>query len=246
MRQFAHQIDETLAFFAQAVGHGDAHIFKEQFGSIGFIHADFVEVAAAFETFAVGFNQDNRHALIGRLNFGVGLNTDEDQVGILAIGDVGFAAVDDIMIAVFLGSGLHPLKIAAGAGFSHRNGGDNLARDHFWQPMLLLFFAAVAGNIVHNDIGLQREACGYAAIISRLFIDNSVIAKVEAKAAIFHRNGGAEHADFASLGPNGFGHNALFLPLLCVRRDFLLQKLAHRLTEGLMIFIIGGAWNAIE
>ena len=127
LRQFAHQIDEALALFAQAIGHGDADIFEEQFRCVGFVHADFVKVATAFETFTLGFDKDNRHALIGGLNFGVGFDADQNQVRILAIGDIGFAAVDDVMVAILLGSGLHSLKIATSAGLSHRDGRDDLA-----------------------------------------------------------------------------------------------------------------------
>ena len=154
MRQLAHQIDEALALFAQAIGHGDANIFEEQFGRVGFVHADFVKVATAFETFTIGFDKDNRHPLIGGLNFGVGFDADQDQVRILAIGDVGFAAIDDIMIAILLGSGLHALQVASGARLGHGDGGDHLARNHLGQPMLLLLFAAIAGDVIDNDVRL--------------------------------------------------------------------------------------------
>ena len=152
LRQFAHQIDEALAFFAQTVGHWHADIFEEQFRGISFIHTDFVEVTAALEAVTIRLNEDNRHALIRWLDFGVGFDADQDQVGVLAIGDIGFAAVDDIMVAVFTRGGLHALKIASGAGLRHGDGGDDLARDHLGQPMLFLLFAAVAGDIVYDDI----------------------------------------------------------------------------------------------
>ena len=56
------------------------------------------------------------------------------------------------MVAVFTRGCLHTLKIASGAGLGHGDGGDDFARDHLGQPMLLLLFAAVAGDIVYDDI----------------------------------------------------------------------------------------------
>ena len=93
--------------------------------------------------------------------------------------------------------------------------------------MLLLLFAAIAGDVIYYDIGLKRETSRYAAIISRFFVNDGVVAKVEAKAAIFNGRSGAQHANFASLGPDGFWDDAVFLPLLCVGGDFLLQEQAH-------------------
>ena len=102
-------------------------IFEKQFRCVGFVHADFIKVAAALKSLALGFNEDDRHAFIGRLNLCVCFDADKDQVRILTIGNVGFAAVDDVMVAVFFGGSLHSLKIATSAGLSHRNGRDDLA-----------------------------------------------------------------------------------------------------------------------
>src|SRR3546814_2136677 len=75
-------------------------------------------------------------ALPRRLDLGIGLDADEDQVGVLAVGDEGLRPVDDIVIAILLRGRAHPLKVAAGARFGHRDRGDRLARHHPGQPAL--------------------------------------------------------------------------------------------------------------
>src|SRR3546814_7673887 len=54
LRQFAHQIDEALPLFAEAVGDRHADVVEEKLRRIGLVLPDLVEVAAALESFAVG------------------------------------------------------------------------------------------------------------------------------------------------------------------------------------------------
>src|SRR3546814_4809111 len=69
------------------------------------------------------------------------------------------------MIAILLRGRAHPLKVGAGARFGHRDRGDRLARHHFGQPVLLLLFAAIFDDIGGDDVRLEREARGCAAVI---------------------------------------------------------------------------------
>src|SRR3546814_3570629 len=63
----------------EAVGDRHADVVEEQLRRIGLVLPDLVEVAAALETFAVGFDEHDRHALPRRLDLGIGLDADEDQ-----------------------------------------------------------------------------------------------------------------------------------------------------------------------
>jgi hypothetical protein len=116
-----------------------------------------VEVAAAPEAFdLVGLDHHQRGAL-GSLRR-VGLGHDDDQIGVLAIGDEGLRAVDDIVIAVLLGDRLDALQVGAGARFGHRDGADHLARRHFGQPFLFLLFRAEMQDVGRDDGIVQRDA----------------------------------------------------------------------------------------
>src|SRR3546814_20694153 len=61
----------------EAVGDRHADVVEEQLRRIGLVLPDLVEVAAALETFAVGFDEHDRPALPRRLDLGIGLDADE-------------------------------------------------------------------------------------------------------------------------------------------------------------------------
>ncbi len=246
LRQLAHQIDEALALFAEAVGHRNAHVIEEQLRRVRSVLADLVEIAPAREAFAIGLDQDDRHALPCRLHLGIGLGADQDQVGILAIGDIGLGTIDDIMVAVLLGGGANALKVRSRARLGHRDRGDRLARHEPRQPFLLLLLGPVLDDIVHHDVRLEREAERRSAEIGGFLVDDGVIAEVEAQAAIFFRNGGAEQAELARLGPDLARHDLFLVPFHRIGRDLVLHEAAHGLAEGLVIGGIGGAGKGIE
>src|SRR3546814_20969561 len=60
LRQFAHQIDEALPLFAEAVGDRHADVVEEQLRRIGLVLPVLVEVAAALESFAAGSSAERR------------------------------------------------------------------------------------------------------------------------------------------------------------------------------------------
>ena len=188
LRQLAHQIDEALVFLAQAIGHRHAHIVEEQFRCVGAVLADLVEVAAARKPFGAGFDQNQRGAL-GAL-VGVGFGDNDDQVGVLAVGDIGFGTRDDIVIAILFRGRADTLEIGAGARLGHRDGGDQFARNHLGQIFLLLFLAAIGNDVIGNDIGLQRDT-GRRSGIGEFFIDHGIIAEIQPQPAIFLGHGRA-------------------------------------------------------
>src|SRR3546814_18677365 len=100
----------ALPLVAEAVGDRHADVVEEKLRRIGLVLPDLVEVAAALESFAVGLDEDDRHASPRRLYPGVGLDADEDQVGVLAVGDEGCGPVDAIMFDNLFSGRTHPLK----------------------------------------------------------------------------------------------------------------------------------------
>ncbi len=79
--------------------------------------ADLVEIAPALEPFGAGIDQHQRGAL-GALR-GIGLGHHDDDIGVLAIGDVGLGPVHHEVIAVLDRGGADALQIAARARFGH-------------------------------------------------------------------------------------------------------------------------------
>src|SRR3546814_10820983 len=61
-----------------------------------------------------------------------------------------------------------------------------------------------------------------------LLDDDDIVEPVSAKAAIFGRHAGAEHAEIGSLGPHFTRHDSLLLPLTVLRHEFLLDDPPHR------------------
>ena len=246
LRQLAHQIDEALAFFAQTIGHRHADVFKEHFRRVRRVEPDLVEIATAFKAFAVGLDEDDRDTFPRGLHLRVGLDADEDQVRRLTIGDIGFGPVDDIVIAVLLRGGAQRLKVRTGAGFGHCDGGNHFARDHFGEPVPLLLLGAVGHDVVGDDVRLEREAGRGVSIIANLLVDDRVVAEVEAEAAISFRDGRAEQAEFARLGPDVAGDDAVFIPFRGVGLNLSRDKLADRLAKCLMIFGVAVTGQGIE
>ena len=79
---------------------------------------------------------------------GIGFGNHQNDVTMLAIGDEGFRAIDDIFIAVFERCGFDRLQIRAGAGFGHGNGANHFAAGHFRQIFFLLLLRAIGKEIM--------------------------------------------------------------------------------------------------
>src|SRR3546814_3893678 len=94
--------------------------FKAVFRALGRVlrlQAELLEIAAALEAGPVRLDQDQAGAL-GPLRR-IGLRDDDEKVGVLAVGDEGLLAGDDILVAVAHRAGLHALEVAAGTGLGH-------------------------------------------------------------------------------------------------------------------------------
>ena len=154
LRQLAHQIFETPAFLAKTVRDRNTHIGKEQFGGVGGVLADLVEIAATGKALPLGFHKDEGDS-IGAARW-IGLGDGDDQIGMLAVGDIGLGAIDDVVVAVAPRGGLDVFEVRSGARLGHGDGNDRLAADHARQPGTLLFLRAVMHDVGNCDIGLQR------------------------------------------------------------------------------------------
>ncbi|MCY1250373.1 hypothetical protein D9M72_640070 [compost metagenome] len=109
MRQLFHQVHEALVLFTEQVAHWHAHIVEKQFCSIGGGLADFFQLAASAETFAVAIDHDQA-ATLGTGSW-VGLAHHHDLVAGQAVADKGLAAVDDVLVTVTYCGGADGLEV---------------------------------------------------------------------------------------------------------------------------------------
>ena len=101
LRQLLHQHGEAAILRAEQAVGGEVDLVEEQFGRVVAVEPDLVEVAAAGEAVVARLDQEQRQA--ARAAFLGGARGDDDEVGALAVGDVGLAARQPPAIAVARG-----------------------------------------------------------------------------------------------------------------------------------------------
>src|SRR5262249_57223349 len=118
-RKIVHELREALAFLAtEQVLRRQLYLLEEQFGGVRGIEPELLKLAAAAKAGRIlGFHHHQRHALGPRAR--IGLRNDDDQVGVLAVGDEGLRAVEHIAVARLLRRRAHALQVGAGAGLAH-------------------------------------------------------------------------------------------------------------------------------
>ena len=184
---------------------GDAHLVEEQFGRVGRQMSELLEVSAAAKARPVGLDQNEAHAARAALRRGPG--DDDDEVAHLSVRDEGFLARDHELVALAHGSGADALKVAAGAGFGHRDGAYGFAGDHSRQPFLLLLGASVAEQVAAADVIMHREVGGGTgkAGIAEFLDDDRVVPEVSAGAAEFFGDLRAEQSGSRRRPPTATG-----------------------------------------
>jgi len=205
--------------------------------------ADLVEIAPALETGGVGIDQHQRNPL--RALVRIGLGDHDHAIGVLAVGDVGFGAVDDEVVAVLFRRGADALKVGACARFGHRDRGDDVAGDHAGEVFGALFGCAEPFEIIGGDVRLQGEARRRAEV-GQLLGDDAVEPEIEAEAAVFLLHRGAQQARLTHRLPHLARDDALFLMLVEIGGEVFGKDLADRVAEGFVIGIVGGAIGGRE
>ena len=154
----------------QQVGGRHLDIVEEQFRRVLRLQAELLQVAAAAEALGLGgLDDDQRDA--ARLLLRVGLGDDDDKIGMLAVGDEGLLAVDDILVAGHPRGRAHGLEVGAGARLGHGDGADQFAGRHLRQPAAFLLFRAVGQDILGDDAAVHGVAEA-ADIGPALFIED--------------------------------------------------------------------------
>ena len=116
---------------------------------------DLVEVAPTLETCrAIGFDHHQRHTF--RPFFGVGFRGDDDQIGVLPVGNKRLLSGQTVGVALADRFGLDRLHIRTCRRFCHCQRADQFARNHLGQPAFFLLLGAIGQNIMRHDTGVDR------------------------------------------------------------------------------------------
>jgi hypothetical protein len=109
-RQLLHELHEAFAFLvAQQICLRNPTVLEEHLRRICRALSQLGQIAAAFESWIVGFDHHQADALgaEGR----IGLGDHHHQIAILPIADIGFGAIDDVVVAVSHGGCAYALQV---------------------------------------------------------------------------------------------------------------------------------------
>lgn len=109
---------------------------------------------------------------------GGGLGHHNHQVVQNAVGDEGFLAVQQVMVSLADGRGLHRRQVAARVGLGHGHGGNQRAADQARQPAPLLRLCAEVGDIGHDHVGVNGKPNAGRIAAGQLLADDGVEAKI--------------------------------------------------------------------
>ena len=164
----------------------------------------------------VHVDQEQREAVVARVR--VGLGDEHDEVGPVAVGDVGLRAVDDVLVAVAHRARLDARDVGARVGLGDAQAGDLLALDRRHEVGLLLLLGAEQVDRrrrhvrVHGDAHRQPAALG----VRHLLGEHERAVVVAALAAVLLGVGQPEEAELAHAREDPVRERRL-LPLLRVR-----------------------------
>ena len=125
--ELPHDVVEALALLAEQRVRGHAHVLEGEQRGVRRVHAELLELLLADHAGRVHVDEEEREAVVAGVR--VGLRHEHDEVGPVAVGDVGLRAVDDPLVAVAHGARLDAGHVGAGVGLGDAEAGDLLAAD---------------------------------------------------------------------------------------------------------------------
>ena len=245
--QVVHQVHEAHAGFAQHVLGRNFHVVEEQLGRVLCVHAQFVEVAATFETLHPALQHDEGEPAVA--GFGVGATDRQDKVGVDAVRDEGLRAVHHVRVALLHRRGLGSCHVASGVRFRDGNGGDVLARHHLRQPARLLVGVRERQVVRQDDVVVQGHAVGGTddTRVTDFFLhDGTELVVIDATAAVLLGHVIPEEAVLARLQPDLARGDSVLLPLFVVRHHFLVEPTAECRPELLVVGVVDVAFEEIH
>src|SRR5690606_34253028 len=240
-RQALRQIGEALGRIAEYIGFRHFDIVEKQLGGVLRFQAELLQAIAALKAFHAVFDHEQAH---GVLRLGVGARRHHHQIGELAVGNVGFRAVQQPVIAHVYRSGLHAGEIGASAGLGHRHCENFLAGDAGRQPALFLLVGAEFIDIRRDQAGVQIDVEADIAVADVLFDDDLLEAEViDAGSAVFLVGPQHQITLLAGLGVGPAVDITLLAPFLRVRADLVLEEAAYRAAK---IVVFGFKYRSLH
>ena len=156
------------------------------------------------EAFRVAFYDEGGDAF--RACLYVGFGVDNVNVGVGAVGDPHFVAVQHVVVTGIFGAQFHGNNVGAGVGLGHGECADVFAADEFGQVFLLLLFGSVPVNLVYAQVGVSaiRQA-NRGRCAADFFHGNHVREVTHARTAVGFVYGNAQQAHVAELFPQIHG-----------------------------------------
>ena len=182
-------------------------------------------------------DQERRDQLLlaARGVFLAGGGEEDDEARFVSVADEVLRAVDDEIVAVLLGEGLHAAQVGADAGFGHGKAVRLLALDGGEKVLVALL--ALAG---HQDVGGARHAGPVQRIIgaAELLLVEHPGEGIEASTSHFGGHVGGIEARLDGLGldlvAQVVAQNARFLDLGLVGVKLVLDEVTRRLDDHLL------------
>ncbi|MNS51009.1 hypothetical protein D3C72_836730 [compost metagenome] len=157
--------------------------------------------------------------------FQIGLGVDHVGVGVRAVGDPGFAAVEDETVAAFVGAQFHRDHVGTGIRLAHGEGADVFAADQLRQVLGFLFVVAVAVDLVDAKVGVRTVGQRYRGRTTADFFHRHHMRQVtQTRAAVLFRHGDAEQAHVTEFAPHVGGEQVVAVDLRGARGDLLGDK----------------------
>src|SRR6056297_2119788 len=109
--------------------------------------------------------------------------------------------------------------------------------------MVFELIGTVIKHVRRNNIRVQAPTYSGQARSGDLFNQHCAVPEIRAYTAKLFWQTGAKKAQLTGFLPELAANLAVFLPLIMVRRRFLLQKLADRIAEAFKVGVEESAWN---
>ena len=166
---------------------------------------------------------------------GVGLGDDDDQAGVVAVGDEGLGAADDVLVAVADRFGGDVLQVRPGPGLGHGDRADQVAGGHARQPAELLLLGGVGVDVVRDDAGVHDDRHRAGAGAHLRLGDGDLVGEGAAPAAVLLRDGGAQQPDLPGRLPDVPAREALRGELVLARQRLVGEEGRRELAQRLHI-----------
>ena len=176
------------------------------------------------------FDDEGGHAL--RPGLHVGLGVDHQSVGVAAIGDPHFRAVENVAVALLFGAQPHRDDVGTRARLGHGQGADMLAGKEFRQIFGFLRRRGVAPDLVDAKVGMGAIGQADRGRGARNLLQRDDMGEIaHVGAAVLLRDRHAEQAEVAEFLPEIGGKFIVAVDLFRAGRDFGQGEGAHAVAQ---------------